>query len=68
MKLSVSFIRKDNNEHVSIMMNKSDGDFLAMQESGEYALHITSLQIYERAGNVICGKRIEVTDLTIRVV
>lgn len=68
MKLSVSFIRKDNGEHVSIMMNKPDGEYLATQKSGKYALHIMSLQVYERVGNIICGKYIEVTNLTIRVV
>lgn len=68
MKLSVSFIRKDTKEHVSINMDKPDGDYLASQESGKYALHIMSLQVYERVGNVICGKYIEVTNLTISVI
>lgn len=42
MKLSVSFIRKDTKEHVSINMDKPDGDYLATQKSGKYALHIMS--------------------------
>lgn len=68
MKLSVSFIRKDTKEHVSINMDKSDGDYLVTQKSGKYALHVMSMQVYERVGNIICGKHIEVTNLTIRVV
>lgn len=68
MKLSVSFIRKDTKEHVPINMDKPDGDYLATQKSGKYALYIMSLQVYERADNIICGKYIEVTNLTIRVV
>lgn len=68
MKLSVSFIRKDNMEHVSIMMDKPDGDYIARQDSGKYALHMTSLQMYERTGNIICGKVVEISGLTIRVV
>lgn len=68
MKLMVSFIRKDTGDQVSINMDKPQGDFIAYHEgSGKYALHMVSLQMYERVGNVICGKEVQVTGLTIRV-
>lgn len=67
MKLMVSFIRKDTGEQVSINMDKPDRDFLARHETGKYALHMVNLQMYERVGNIICGKEVQTTGLTIRV-
>lgn len=67
MKLLVSFTRRDTGEKVSVTMDKPDRDFVARHQTGKYALHMNSLQVYERTGNIICGKPIEVTGLTIRV-
>lgn len=67
MKLLVSFIRKDTGKQVSVTMDKPEKDFLAMQEDGKYTLHMVSLQMYERVGNIICGKGVPTTDLTIKV-